>query len=91
MGFAALAWTAAPETPHPAHSSQSCPQADFRGTEISAWPGSKIRSTVAICVMIPSKLSPPPGRHPSASGPSSSGVPSSCGGSSPPSRMVTWI
>ena len=36
MGLAALALTAAPETPQPAHSSQSWPQADFRGTEITA-------------------------------------------------------
>ena len=36
MGFRARAWTAVPVTPQPAHSSQSWPQADFRGTEISA-------------------------------------------------------
>ena len=36
MGLLARAYTDAPETPQPAHSSQSCPQADLRGTEISA-------------------------------------------------------
>ena len=39
--------TETPLTPQPAHSSQSWPQADFRGTEISAWVSSKILSSVS--------------------------------------------
>ena len=50
--FLARALIAAPVMPQPAHSSQSWPQAVFRGTDISAYPPGNSFSTVAICVII---------------------------------------